>query len=507
MIRKFLLFIAVPFMMFFSFAPFNLGFLFIFAYSIILILTYNLKRKKRILYVFIVFLLFWFITLHWFLIIQVEFTFLQRILIFFGLILLSGVLSILWTLPFIITDPKSRSIYLLPFIFASIEFLSSIENNTAFLWLSPSYSLINYKAFIQSADIGGMYLISAFVLMISVLLFRLAVSQSKRQRMILIGLMVVIVLGNLAYGLNALSKQYCDEFIDVSVVQPNIPGFAKEHYHEFTDMRTGMIIDYLEKLKDIEQDLIVFPETASPVYIQRGSQFNRYIRAFADSNNKNIMMGSLRLEYNKEKKHFNYYNSAYLIESNGRMEQYYDKIRPLGFAERLPFDDKFRFLKKVPLGQSDFSPGSRYTLFDTGQFSFGTYICFESVFATIPARFTGEGAELLVNISEDIWFEGGIGPYQHFSAGIMRSIENRRYIVRSSNPGISAVIDPAGRIIESMDMNSSGIINAEAGLNDNLTFFTRFDNIIPKIFILLLIVFYLIKIMRRKYGNKSKNSA
>ncbi|MCK4524452.1 apolipoprotein N-acyltransferase [candidate division WOR-3 bacterium] len=494
MIKKFLLFFVIPVLMFFSFQPINLWFLFIPAYAAFLLLIKDLSFKKRFLYSFISFAVFWFISMHWISLINVGFPGYQRVLIALGLIVLSAGLSFIWIIPVIFINPRSKQIYLLPIIVAGIEFLASIENNTAFQWLSPSQTMLSFLPAIQIADIGGMYLVTLFVILCSVLIFRIFTC-SKKGVIINLIILLVIAVTVISYGNYRLNEARYGEKMKIAFVQPNIPASIKGYFYKGTDQRIRVLTKYLEELRNSDCEIIIFPETAAPVYLQRNNHFSRYVKKFVESTGKGILMGSLRIKYGKDRRAFDYYNSVYFIKP-GSME-YYDKIRPLGFAERLPYDDKWRFLRNIPFGQGDLTPGNEFKKFEYNGKIFSAYICFESAFAPLVSRFVREGAEFIINVSEDAWFFRSIGPYQHFYSGLLRSVENRRYLIRASNPGISAVIDPCGRIVLKKALFDQGNSEYEITLYNDLTFYTRFDNLLPKIFLLISLLFIFYTIIRK----------
>ena len=495
MIKKIILYFLFPIFMFLSFSPFHFGFLYTIIFALVLLFLKD-KSKKYIYFSFVFIYTFLYILIfHWFAIINIDFPVIIRILIIFGTILLSSIIGLLLSLPFLFIEIKKKTIYLLPLFVASMEFLSSIENNTAFLWITPAHSLLDYLPLIQFANIGGSYIISAIIIYWAIFIYKTIVFENKKSFIINLSLLIGTFLFVFIYGKIQLSKEEYGPVLNIAIVQPNIVGEAKGFDETSRVYRENKILNYLKHIEN--KDLIIFPETASPVYLQRNTPFRQALIDYVKEHHSDIIIGSLRLKYDIKKRIFKYYNSAYLINDS---LAFYDKVRPLGFAERLPFDDKLTFLRKIPLGQGDFSPGKSFKIFSINDIKFAVYICFESVFPTMAAKFVRNGAEFLINISEDIWFKGGIGPYQHFALGIFRAVENNRYILRSSNPGISAIIDTKGRIVKSLPIYTDGIIEGKIIANDKLTFYTKFDNIVPKLFILFLIIFYAVKYIWRIYG-------
>ena len=504
LIRKLILFVIIPFGMFFSFQPINLWFLFIPSYALMLHMLRDLPKKKQVLFSWLIHTIFFIISMHWILVINVHFPGITRILIGLGLLLLSGSLAIIWTVPIILVNLKSRTIYLLPIFFGGLEFLSSIENNTAFIWLSPSQTMLSMPVLAQTADIGGMFIVSAIVLMLSVLIMR-ACTRNKRIMVYNIAALLILLVIVMIYGRVRMNHEYRGEKLSIAIVQPNVPASVKEQFYDGTQQRVRILQSYLKELEDNPVQLVVFPETAAPVYLQRKTDFSRYIQSFSDMTGTDVLMGSLRVKYDRERKRFDYYNSAYLFNENGQFV--YNKMRPLGFAERLPYDDRWRFLRNIPFGQGDLTPGSQYIMFETDSIPYAAYICFESVFATIGAEFVRRGAQFLVNISEDAWFVRSVGARQHFYAGVIRAIENRRYLIRCSNPGISAIISPNGIIEQQLALQDEGIISAQITAIDDLTFYTRFDNILPKLFVIIMLAYAIYSLIRRINERcKGKNS-
>jgi len=484
-----------------------IGIAFVYIYALMLIrMSKEEKMKSRFLNAFLTFFVFWLMMLNWLLVINVDLTILQRILIFFGWMFLSMLMGMVWSLPFAIASVKNNEVYFIPVIVSALEYFMSCTRDLSFLWVTPATAILDYPVLFQSADIGGSYLVSFIVIMFSVLLFKLFTAKNA----VIYKIAIVILLFTVVlYGSFRIKNQYYGETIKVTIVQPNIPGEMKESYREFIEYRFKAIKENLEKAKTQEGEIVIFPETASPVYLTKRSknEIKTYLIDFANENSKSILIGGLTYEYGSKNEEDRYYNSAFLIAPNETI-QTYNKIRCVPFVERLPYEEKLRFLKKIDYGQGGYSVGKEQTVFKAGKSRFSAYICFESIFPTYVSTFAKNGAQFLVNISEDAWFVKGIGAYQHFQAGILRAVENRRYLVRVSNPGISGVIDPNGKIVASTKLNTAEVFTEDIVLNDSITFFTASGNILPKIFLLIMIFMIIFKLIRRHNGTaKTKNSA
>jgi apolipoprotein N-acyltransferase len=187
--------------------------------------------------------------------------------------------------------------------------------------------------------------------------------------------------------------------------------------------------------------LVVWPE--SPMNFAYGSdnQLRERLAAFATANHTSVLLNSQELAPND-----GIYNSALLINEEGKLVVQYDKIRLLPFGEYVPLP---RWLPGSGLISSivgDFTPGTNYPLMQVGKDRAGVFICIESAYPAIARRFTGEGADVLINISND----GYLGPTavmrQHLANAVLRAVENERPVLRVTNTGITAFITPTGQV-------------------------------------------------------------
>jgi apolipoprotein N-acyltransferase len=150
------------------------------------------------------------------------------------------------------------------------------------------------------------------------------------------------------------------------------------------------------------------------------------------------------------------YNSAFLLPPDGRgAEQRYDKVRLMPFGEYLPWSHILPWSLMNIEERGAFHPGKVFTVFETPTFRFGTTICWENLFPDLTRRFVLEGAQFIVNITNIAHFGKSAVPYQVASINAFRAVENRVYVVRCTNTGVSCFIDPYGRIVSRV-MNDSG---------------------------------------------------
>ena len=167
------------------------------------------------------------------------------------------------------------------------------------------------------------------------------------------------------------------------------------------------------------------------------------------------------------------FNSAALIAPDGRWVARYDKIHLVPFGEYVPFQRLLGFAHQLTREVGNFVPGARRNVFDLGPYKVGTFICYESIFPGEIRQFAANGAQVFVNISNDEWFGHTGAPYQHLNQARMRAVENRRWLLRDTNSGITAVIDPYGRITERAPRDTATALPAPFGAISATTFYTR----------------------------------
>jgi apolipoprotein N-acyltransferase len=142
------------------------------------------------------------------------------------------------------------------------------------------------------------------------------------------------------------------------------------------------------------------------------------------------------------------------------------------FGEYVPYKPLFAFAGHLVEGLP-FLPGATRTLFHAGGRIYGVFICYESIFGDEIRRFVGDGAQVLVNVSDDGWYGDSSAPWEHLDMARMRAIENDRWLLRSTNTGVTAAIDPYGRITQSMPRHERGSLVARFDYETYETFYTR----------------------------------
>jgi apolipoprotein N-acyltransferase len=171
------------------------------------------------------------------------------------------------------------------------------------------------------------------------------------------------------------------------------------------------------------------------------------------------------------------YDSAALVQPDGTQAGRYDKIHLVPFGEYVPFKNLFFFAQKLTAGVGDMDRGTDRTVFRAqsagATHAFGVFVCYESIFGDEVRQFVKNGAEVLVNISDDGWYGDSGAPWQHLNMVRMRAIENHRWILRSTNTGITSTISPTGQVVAALPRHIRSAINVPFAFEQGTTFYTR----------------------------------
>ena len=220
----------------------------------------------------------------------------------------------------------------------------------------------------------------------------------------------------------------------VRVVQPNIDPEMEWSPETIAQLEQRLVV----LSEPANAPLIVWPEAPAPFYPQDDS-FRRYMGDIARDAHATILMGAVGRTPDGAP-----LNSAFLFNKDGEMAaERYDKIRLVPFGEYVP--DAFGWVNRITHEIGDFVPGTRVVTFPVDDHKIGAFICYESAFSDLVRQFTRAGANVLVNLSNDGYFGHSAAREQHLELVRMRAAENRRWILRATNDGITAMIDPAGR--------------------------------------------------------------
>jgi apolipoprotein N-acyltransferase len=223
-------------------------------------------------------------------------------------------------------------------------------------------------------------------------------------------------------------------------------------------------------------DLVTWPESPAP-YAEADPRFAQGMATIARTLQTPIVVGSVGMEYVGEEHVWHDFNSAMVFGLDGTRDGRYDKIHLVPFGEYIPFKDVLVFARKLTGRVAEFTRGNQRKVFHLNGHRYGVFICYEAVFANEVREFPRLGAEVLVNLSDDGWYGDTSAPWQHLNMARMRAIENRRWILRDTNSGVTAAIDPDGRVRQSIPRHQVDALPAQYGFRDDITFYTAHGDV------------------------------
>ena len=218
-------------------------------------------------------------------------------------------------------------------------------------------------------------------------------------------------------------------------------------------------------------DLIVWPESPAP-FEEQDPPFRDALSALAREASAPIIVGNIGIDRSDANaRGYNLFNSASFIAPNGDFAGRYDKMHLVPFGEYVPFKNFFFFAKSLLNEVGTFDPGTHRVVFTANGHTYGTFICYESIFANEVRQYVQQGAEVLVNISNDGWYGDTSAPWQHLNMVRMRAIENHRWVLRATNTGVTAVINPYGQVTASAPRHIRTALHAGFGYEHDITFY------------------------------------
>jgi apolipoprotein N-acyltransferase len=223
-------------------------------------------------------------------------------------------------------------------------------------------------------------------------------------------------------------------------------------------------------------DLVVWPESPAQFY-EVDQRYRRALEGIAHNEQAPMVVGNYGMDFSSDENNWRDYNSALVLGADGKRVGRYDKIHLVPFGEYIPYKDLIFFARKLTGRVSEFSRGSEHKVFRLNGHRYGVFICYESVFADEVRHFAQLGAEVLVNISDDGWYGDTSAPWQHLNMARMRAIENRRWLLRDTNNGVTAVIDPYGRVRQSIPRHAVDALPAQFGLRSDITFYSAHGDV------------------------------
>ena len=221
--------------------------------------------------------------------------------------------------------------------------------------------------------------------------------------------------------------------------------------------------------------LVMWPESATPFMFEEHPAAEA-MRLLARETGARLFVGSDQIERGAKPR---YYNSAFLIQPTGSVGGIYRKMHLVPFGEYVPLESILSFAGPLVEQVGGFAPGETLTVFRVREGAFTTGICYEAVFPELSREAVQRGSQLLTSITNDAWFGRSSAPWQHLAMARMRSVETGRYLARAANTGVSAIVDPYGRVVQSTPLFEEAVSVGEVRFLDGTTLYVRIGDVVP----------------------------
>jgi apolipoprotein N-acyltransferase len=389
--------------------------------------------------------------------------------------LVEGIITAGFSLGVAVASRKSRLLacLLAPFLWVALDFARANMPIIGFPWNLIGYAASGNLPLLQLTTLTGIYGLSFVVAGYGAFLGYAILSGTQRAWKALMITTAALLL--VAFGGRHFVPRVTPHYV-AHLVQTNF----EQQYNYAPDWipRHAQALDQLHDISvdaaKAEPGLIVWPEVPAPFTFQ-DPNFAVRARQIARDAGSDFLVGIVDWKRDA-KRQWHATNSATLLDPSGQRVFTYDKIHLVPFGEYVPLRRWLTFAGKLVADIGDFTPGHEYSVGQLPGGKFGVYICYEGVFPGLVRHFTDDGAQLLINISNDGWFGHSAAPAQHAMQERVRAVENRRWLLRDTNNGITLDVDPYGRTVAQMPTDVRGQLDAPYGFVSELTLYARFGN-------------------------------
>lgn len=476
---RFILAIVAGSLFAFAFADYSIGwFAFVWLAPLLVALLAARSRWEAFFLGWVAFIAAWLIMVPWVIRVMSHYGGLPLptgILIFIGMAVYLGLYGSLFTVIVFslrLDDRFSRWL-LVPVSWAAVEYVRTYLF-TGFPWNLLATTMVDYPSFVQFDRVAGPYALGVLILLPATVAGWLLTQRSTQvQKIFAIGGVAIITFVWWTTGLVAskmIARPNAEQKLHAALLQPNIS-------QELQWSSSSLLVIYRQMMAMTETAvrsgarIIIWPESTVPLSYASTSFYRESIEAVSRDHGVDIILGSVAEDSGRTRK---LWNAAFLV-SGGKTIGHYDKIKLVPFGEYVPMRKMLFFAQKLVRDVGEFEFGKRETPL-AGIVRYGPAICYEIVYPQITKTQVRNGADVLVTITNDGWYDGTSAPRQHFNQARMRAVEDDRYLLRAGTTGISALVDPTGRIIQEIPMGQQGIIDAEFQPRHSWTPYVRFGD-------------------------------
>lgn len=362
-----------------------------------------------------------------------------------------------------------RGLVVAPFIWVATEWVRGTLFS-GFPWVLLGYSQSDVASVIQTASLVSVHGVSALIVLAGVAmvwLWREGVRQAWRPA----GACLLLVGGMIGWGAARVAEgslMQAGAPVRVGIVQGNVPQDEKWD----ANLRDAILQRYLRLTREAVAQgatLVLWPESSTPFLFDHDIVRSAAVREIAVEQGIHLLFGSDEVHPSGAP----YYNAAFMIDPRGQTVGIYRKMQLVPFGEYVPARSLLFFARPLVDSVADFAPGEQMTLLPVDGRHLSVAVCYEVVFPWHGLLASRTGSELLTTITNDGWYGTTSAPYQHFEQARVRAVETGRYLVRAANTGISAVIDPYGRIVARTGLFETGTLVAEVRWLDAPTVYMR----------------------------------
>jgi len=365
-----------------------------------------------------------------------------------------------------------RALFLAPFLWVAVELLRTYL--VGFPWDLLGTTQVANTALSRIAALTGVYGLSFEIALVNAAFAAAFLVRPARRRFMLAATLATAVFLQLTQYIE-LGRLPVDSH--ALLVQQNVPIRESWQSAEYNGLLQSLDATSAIPPGSAKVTLVVWPESPAPFFLN-DDRFVTTISAIARRTNDFVVAGSLGVRPAAAGENL-LYNSAALVNPQGQIAARYDKVHLVPFGEYIPLQRLLSFAQSLTHEVGTFARGSDRWPLDAGAAKLGVFICYESVFPGEVRQFADRGAQVFVNISNDGWFGNSGAPEQHLNMARMRAIENERWLLRATNTGITASIDPFGRVVAQAPAGTRTTLLAPYSLRADITFYTRYGDWFP----------------------------
>lgn len=369
-----------------------------------------------------------------------------------------------------------RPLFLAPFFWVAIELFR--DRVIGFPWNPLGGSQVDNIPFARIAEVTGVYGLSFAVVLVNCAFVAGLLLFGRRRTNLLISATAAAIALQMGFFAKADAFPTSKEAV---LVQQNVPVLDPAQWTpQFFDQTIGELAQisvtsqkqaHSEGVRSDEPGLIIWPESPA-FFFTNDPRLLAWLTTIAQDTHSYMVVGSVGVQETAQGMP-QPFNSALVVDPQGHVAGRYDKIHLVPFGEFVPFKDLLVFAQKLTREVGELGRGTERKVFDVNGTRLGVFICYESVFPDEVRQFAGNGAQLLVNISNDGWYGNTSAPYQHLQMARLRALENHRWMLVDTNSGITSAIDPFGRVVARAPRNVRTVIRVPYSPLIETTFYMR----------------------------------